>query len=314
VLRGIQFLPSTPKIPFMRYRRAYFAFTIAITLLSLGSIAVQGFNYGIDFRGGILIEARFPQPADVAGLRSAISGLNLGDASLQEFGGPREVLIRVQRQAGGEKEQQAAVERIKGALGAGVEYRRTEFVGPQVSAELFRDGIYATVAALFAIAVYVWFRFEWQFGVCALLSLIHDVVSTLGLFSLFGLEFNLTIVAAVLTVAGYSINDTVVIFDRVRENLRKYKAMPIVELFDRSNNETLSRTLITGVSTLLVLVALYFLGGEVLRGFSIALIWGILIGTYSSVCLAVPLLLYFDVSRLPGKARVGGEEAAKGSP
>lgn len=314
MFRGIQFLPSTPKLPFMRYRAVYFAFSIAVTLVSLGSVAVKQFNYGIDFEGGILMEARFPKAADLASLRSALAALNLGDVSLQEFGGPTEVLIRVQRQQGGEKAQQAAVERIKGALGAGVEHRRTEFVGPQVSAELFRDGIYATVAALLAIMVYVWFRFEWQFGVCALVSLLHDVVAVLGLFSLFGLEFNLTIVAAVLTIAGYSINDTVVIFDRVRENLRKYKTMPIVELFDRSNNETLSRTLITGVSTLLVLIALYFLGGEVLRGFSVALLFGIVFGTYSSVCLAVPLLLFFDVSRLPGKVRGREGEAAKSSP
>jgi preprotein translocase subunit SecF len=210
------------------------------------------------------------------------------------------VLIRLEQQEGDEQAQQAAVAKVKEALGPGVEYRRTEFVGPQVSEELFWDGIYAVSAAILAILVYIWFRFEWQFGLAAVIALLHDVLSTIGIFSLVGLEFNLTTVAAVLTIAGYSINDTVVVFDRVRENLRKYKSMPLRELFNLSINQTLSRTTLTSFTTLLALVALYTLGGEVIRGFSFGMIWGVVIGTYSSICLAVPLLLYLHVRRGTG--------------
>ncbi|MBL6942556.1 MAG: protein translocase subunit SecF, partial [Rhodospirillales bacterium] len=218
--------------------------------------------------------------------------------------------IRIQAQEGGEKAQQVAIDKVKGALGDGVEYRRTEFVGPKISDELFWDGIYAVSAAIFAILVYVWFRFEWQFGLGAVVALIHDVLSTIGVFSLLGLEFNLTTVAAILTIAGYSINDTVVVYDRVRENLRRYKTMPFAELLNNSINETLSRTVMTSVTTLLALLALYILGGEVLRGFSFAMIWGVLIGTYSSICLAVPVLLYMNIERRTGGNVEGADEEA----
>jgi len=180
-------------------------------------------------------------------------------------------------------------------LGEGMEYRRTELVGPKVSDELFLNGVYAVVSAILAILFYIWIRFEWQFGLGAVVALSHDVISTIGIFSLLGLEFNLSTVAAVLTIAGYSINDTVVVFDRVRENLRKYKTKPMADLLNQSANETLSRTVMTSITTLLALVALYFLGGEIIRDFAFAMIWGVIIGTYSSVCLAVPLLLRLGV-------------------
>ena len=189
------------------------------------------------------------------------------------------------------------MEKVKAALPSDVVYRRTEFVGPKVSDELFRDGVLAVIFAIIGILAYIWFRFEWQFGLGAILALTHDVLTTVGIFALTGLEFNLSTVAAILTIAGYSINDTVVVYDRVRENLRKYKTMPLYSLLNNSINETLSRTVMTSVTTLLALGALYILGGEVIRGFSFGMIWGVLIGTYSSVCIAVPLLLYLNVNR-----------------
>ena len=275
---------------------------------SLGLLGTKGLNLGIDFLGGILIEIKTDGPANVVGLRNKLSGLGLGEVSIQEFGAPDDVLIRVQRQEGGDTQQQEAVAIISQAIKADViEFRRTETVGPTVGAELIEAAIMAVLMAIGAILLYVWFRFEWQFGLGAIIALTHDVLATIGLFSLLGLEFNLASVAALLTIAGYSINDTVVIYDRVRENMRKYKKMPLTELFNKSINETLARTVMTSITTLLALLALVLLGGEVIRGFSIALIFGVLVGTYSSVALAVPTLLYLRVKR-----DSGGEEAHAG--
>lgn len=289
---GISLIPAQTRIPFVPWRHVFFALSTILITASVVLFVVRGLNYGVDFVGGILIEIRTEQSADISQLRERLSGLGLGDISLQEFGEPNDVLIRIQKQDGGEEAQQAAVETVREALGPDVDYRRVELVGPQVSEELFWDGVYAVGAALFAMLVYIWFRFEWQFGLAAVIALFHDVLSTIGIFALIDLEFNLSTVAAILTIAGYSINDTVVVFDRVREDLRKYKALPLPDLFNRAINETLSRTTITGVTTLLALFALYALGGEVIKGFSFAMIWGVVIGTYSSICLAVPLLLY----------------------
>ena len=264
---------------------------------SIGIFLAKGLNYGIDFQGGIMIEVRTENAANIGDMRGHLSSLGLGEVALQEFGAPTDVLIRVQRQEGGEKAQQNAIDKVKSVLGDKISYRRTEFVGPKVSAELFWDGVLAVSLAILAILVYIWFRFEWQFGFGAVAALTHDVASTIGIFALMGLEFNLSTVAAILTIAGYSINDTVVVYDRVRENLRKYKKMPLGELLNNSINQTLSRTVITSVTTLLALLALFFLGGAVIQDFAFAMIWGVLIGTYSSICLAVPLLLYLNVKR-----------------
>ena len=247
-----------------------------------------------------MIEIRTTQPGNLAQMRNLLSDLKLGEISLQEFGEPTDFLIRIQKQDGGEEAQQKAVEKVKASLPPDVKYRRTEFVGPKVSDELFRDGILAVIFAIIGILAYIWFRFEWQFGLGAIIALCHDVLTTVGIFSLIGLEFNLSTVAAILTIAGYSINDTVVVYDRVRENLRKYKSMPLTALLNNSINETLSRTIMTSLTTLLALGSLYILGGEVIRGFSFGMIWGVLVGTYSSVCLAVPLLLYLNVDRGTG--------------
>jgi len=264
-------------------------------------LVVLGLNFGIDFRGGTLIQVKTQGPANISVMRDAVGSLNLGDLALQEFGEEDEVLIRVERQVGDSEEQQAAVEVIKRALEdvieGDIEYRRVEFVGPQVSSELVRAGALALGLALAAMLIYIWFRFEWQFSVGAVTALVHDVILTFGFFAITGLEFNLSIVAAILTIVGYSMNDTVVVYDRVRENLRKYKKMDLKELIDLSINDTLSRTTLTSVTTMLALVALAVVGGPVIAGFVLAMIWGVVIGTYSSIFVAAPVLLYLGVRR-----------------
>ena len=297
-MKLLKLIPDNTAIDFLGRRFITFAFSGFLVVASAVLFLGQGLNLGIDFLGGILIEIETDGPAQVGELRSKLGGLGLGEVALQEFGKPDNVLIRVQRQVGGDEAQQEAVRLVKDAIGKDVvEYRRTEFVGPTVGAELKEAAIWAVLAAIGAMLLYIWFRFEWQFGIGAVVALSHDVISTIGLFSLFQLEFNLATVAAVLTIAGYSINDTVVVFDRVRENMRRYKKMPLDELFNKSINETLSRTVMTSVTTMLALIALFVFGGEVIRGFAIALIWGVLVGTYSSITLAVPLLLYLNPHR-----------------
>lgn len=296
-MRLVSLVPVGTRIDFMRFRRPAGILSLLLCLASTGLFLGKGLNYGIDFRGGILLEIRTPGPADMSGLRRSLGGLGLGEVQLQEFGRDTDVLIRIERQEGGEKGQLRAVEIAKEALGGEVSYRRTEFVGPKVGGELIEAGVTAVLLALAAMLVYIWFRFEWQFGVGAVIALLHDVVLTIGIFSLLGLEFNLSTVAAILTIAGYSINDTVVVYDRVRENLRKYKQMPLPELLNLSINGTLSRTLLTSVTTLIALGALFFVGGEVIKGFSFAMIWGVVVGTYSSVFVAVPMLVYMTLRR-----------------
>ncbi len=313
-MKLLRLVPSTPAIDFVGRRILAFIFSALLVLASMGLFATQGLNLGIDFLGGILLEVKTDGPADLSSLRSDLNGLGLGEVSLQEFGAEDDVLIRLQRQEGGEEQQQAAVAVVKQALGDRVvEYRRTETVGPTIGAELQKAALYAIVSAIIAILLYIWFRFEWQFGVGAVVALVHDVATTIGLFSLLQLDFNLATVAAVLTIAGYSINDTVVVYDRVRENMRRYKKMPLDELFNLSINGTLSRTVMTSVTTLLALVSLYVLGGEVIRGFAIALIWGVLVGTYSSVALAVPILLYLKPER-GSESEEETEEPAESTP
>ena len=316
-MRGLRLIPAGIDLSFIPKRVAFFAFSATLVAASVGLFTIKGLNYGIDFQGGIMIEVRTDQGADIGAMRSSLLELGLGEVALQEFGAPTDVLIRIQKQEGGDKAQQTAVTAVKTVLGSKIDYRRTEFVGPKVSVELFWDGVLAVTLAILAILVYIWFRFEWQFGLGAVVALTHDVISTVGIFSLLGLEFNLSTVAAVLTIAGYSINDTVVVYDRVRENLRKFKTRPLPLLLNDSINQTLSRTVITSLTTLLALLALFFLGGAVIRDFSFAMIWGVVIGTYSSICLAVPLLLYLNVAQRGSVAGGGGggvEEAAAAEP
>jgi len=297
----LKLVPDNTHFRFMHLRKGAFSFSGLLAVLSIVFLIILGLNFGIDFRGGTLIQVKTPGPANIAQMREAVSSLELGDLALQEFGEPDEVLIRVERQVGDSEEQQAAVEVIKGALeniiDGEIEYRRVEFVGPQVSSELVRAGALALGLALAAMLVYIWFRFEWQFSVGAVTALVHDVVLTFGFFAITGLEFNLSIVAAILTIVGYSMNDTVVVYDRVRENLRKYKKTDLKELIDLSINNTLSRTTLTSVTTMLALVALAVVGGPVIAGFVLAMIWGVVIGTYSSIFVAAPVLLYLGVRR-----------------
>lgn len=296
--KGIGFVPSGTSIPFVSYRMPAFIASAAAMVLSLALFFSAGLNYGIDFRGGTLVEIQTKEAvADLGQLRSKIGQLGLGDVQIQTFGAPNDVLMRVEEQPGGEKAQQEVVKKIKQALGDDVDYRRTEVVGPTVSQELKIDGTIAVVVAIMAVLFYIWLRFEWQFSLGAVAALVHDVTLTIGVFSLLQLEFGLSIIAAILTIVGYSLNDTVVVYDRIRENLRKYKKKPLEELIDLSINETLSRTVLTSVTTLIALISLYVFGGEVIRGFVFAMIWGVVIGTYSSVFVAAPLLLLFGVKR-----------------
>ena len=293
----LKLVPSTPSIKFLKYVPMAGGVSIVAVLASIALFFLVGLNLGIDFRGGILIEAQSKTAADIGSVRGDLEKLRLGDIAIQSFGTEKDVLIRVQKQEGDERAQAAAIEKITSTLGNGYEIRRTEFVGPTVGAELAEKGIMAVACALFAIMIYIWFRFEWQFSIAAFLALTHDVFTTVGLFALTGFEFNLATLAAILTIAGYSINDTVVVFDRVRENLRKYKSWDQSKILDKSLNETLSRTVMTSLTTAIALIAIILFGGAVLRDFALAMLWGVTIGTYSSIFIAVGLISRFDLKR-----------------
>ncbi|MGC6530822.1 MAG: protein translocase subunit SecF [Candidatus Puniceispirillaceae bacterium] len=306
-------VPENTKLDFQGKNKFAAVFSAFLILGSVGLFLIQGLNLGIDFKGGILLEARTGQAeADVGALRRDLGALGLGEVAIQSFGAPQDVLIRVQRQEGDEKAQIAALDKITETLGADYEVRRTEFVGPTVGAELKEKGILAVCCALMVIMVYIWFRFEWQFSIAAILALTHDILSTIGLFALTSFEFNLATVAAILTIAGYSINDTVVVFDRVRENLRRYKSYEQLEILNVSLNETLSRTVMTSVTTALALLAIIIFGGAVLRDFAIALLWGVTIGTYSSIFIAVGFLSRFDLKAAAEEADDDGQAKADG--
>lgn len=302
MFKPLHIVPAGTRIDFMRYHKITFAISVLMVIASIVLFFVRGLNYGIDFEGGILMEVRGQQTVDLGDMREKLNNLDLGEISLQQFGDAKDVLVRIPLQKVNDAAaQQAAVQKIKDTLGANWEYRRTETVGPKFGDELKSGTAWAFGLAILGIMAYVWFRYEWQFGVNALLALFHDVITTIGLFSLLRIEFNLTIVAAVLTIAGYSVNDTVVIYDRIRHDLHRYKKMPLGELINLALNTTLSRTTVTSGLTLLSVLALYIFGGEVLHGFSIALIWGIIIGTYSTICVATPLLLYMKLRPVQAK-------------
>ncbi|MGF1463872.1 MAG: protein translocase subunit SecF [Maricaulaceae bacterium] len=306
VLALVRYLPKSVGVPFVKFGPLAAGLSALLVIASITLTATLGLNFGIDFRGGTLIEAKTLEgPADLSRVRGLVDGLGLGDVQVQEFGAPDEVLIRVEAQDGegeaAETAQQGAAQAVQTALrqayGAGIEIRRVEVVGPKVSGELVRAGGLAVVLALGLMLVYILFRFDWQFSLGAVVALAHDVVLTLGVFALTRLEFNLPTLAAILTIVGYSMNDTVVVYDRVRENLRKYKRTPLREVIDGSLNDTLSRTILTSVTTLLALIALFVLGGAALQGFAFAMIWGVLVGTYSSIYVAAPFLLLTGLKR-----------------
>ncbi len=284
-------------IAFNKYYNQFNILSISLVVVSLFFLVFKGLNFGIDFKGGTLIELRSTDnKINVSTLRDNLKQMNLGDVSVKSFGNKTDFLIKFEN-----NDNQKVIEEIKlnldKSFGNNFNFRRVENVGPKVSAELLRSGVIAITVALVLMLIYIWIRFEWQFSLGAILALFHDVVVTLGLFSLLGLEINLSIIAAVLTIVGYSMNDTVVIFDRVRENLKKYADMKIFELSNVSINETLSRTLITSATTLLALLSIFFFGGEILKGFSLAMIFGVIFGTYSSIYIANPVLVRLNVSQ-----------------
>ncbi len=292
----MKLVPDVTKIPFMWLRKATFSGSIALSLVALLGFFVVGMNLGIDFKGGTLIEAQAKgETANIGDIRGRLSGLNLGDVQVQSFGSEREVLIRVSTQEGGDNAEQSAATKVQDELREDYDFRRTEVVGPTVSSELARAGTIGVAVSLFAILLYIWFRFEWQFAVGAIVSTMHDVIMTIGFFVLTGIEFNVSSIAAILTIVGYSLNDTVVVYDRVRENLRRYRKMSLPDLLDLSMNDTLSRTTMTSLTTLLALGALFVFGGEVIRSFTAAMIFGVFIGTYSSIFIAAPLLILFKL-------------------
>jgi len=297
LLRPMNLIPHDTTIDFVAKRWWGFGMTIILSFITVLSLFYNGLNLGIDFKGGILIEAKSEQVVDIASLRTKLGTLNLGEVNLQEFGSPNDILIRIQRQEGDEVEQQKAIQLVRETMGTGYDYRRVEVVGPTVGKELFTAGLMATIFAIIAIALYVAVRFEWQFGVAAFAATIHDVFVTVGLYSVLHLDFNLTAIAALLTLAGYSINDTVVVFDRIRETLRRQKSDNLRAVINASVNQTLSRTLMTAGTTLLALLPLVFMGGPTLINFSLALTWGILVGTYSSIYVAAAFLLYMPALR-----------------
>jgi len=313
MFRGFHFVPPDTKIGFVRLRTISWVVSALLTVVPLLLVWKVGLNYGIDFQGGTLMEIKTKESvADLASIRAKVHGLNLGEVQIQEFGAPDDVLIRIAAQPT-EKEQQESITKVKQVLGDDVEYRRVEVVGPTVSGELIAGGTLAVVIAMGAILLYIWFRFEWQFAVAAIASLVHDVTGTIGLYSALQLEFNLSSIAAILTIIGYSLNDKVVIFDRIRENLRKYRKMPLAELLDLSINETLSRTVLTHVTTFLAMMPFVIVGGEAIFGFALAMVWGIVIGAYSSIYVAAPLQLILGVRRDGGMTTAPAKAAKAGA-
>jgi preprotein translocase subunit SecF len=341
--RGFHVIPHDTRINFMRFHKITFAISVIMIVGSVLLIFAKGLNFGVDFAGGIAIEVRDKSgPADLPEMREKLSDAGLGEVSLQQFGEPQFALIRlphqdatpadiqavraqlearrppipadeIARRAPLEADsfaQQRAIGTVHTILGDGYEYRKEEFVGPKVGGELIQDAIIASVLALLGIMAYVWFRYEWQFAVNCIVALFHDCITTVGLFALLGLQFDLTVVAAVLTIAGFSVNDTVVIYDRIREELRRYKKMPLPELLNMSINRTLSRTIMTSGLAFLAVVAIFLFGGEALSGFSTAMMWGIVAGTYSTIFVAAPMLVYMKLRR----ERVSGEKPAEVEP
>jgi len=296
-MRLLRIVPDDTKFDFMRFRRISFPVSAMLSIAAIALYFFVGLNFGIDFKGGTLLEIREPAgPANLAKMRSTLSALDLGEVQLQQFGGPNEVLIRIAEQPGGDAAQQVAVTKVRAALGDKIEYRRVEVVGPRVSSELLSYGVIGLMLAIFCILIYLWFRFEWQFALGAMLANVHDLVLTLGFMSLAQIDFDITSIAALLTILGYSLNDTVVIYDRIREMLRRYKKMPIDQLLNASINSTLSRSIITHVTTSLALAALYIFGGQAINSFSATMLFGVvLVGTYTSIFIASPILIYLGV-------------------
>lgn len=298
-MRLLRIVPDDTRFDFMRFRRISFPVSAMLSIAAILLYFYHGLNFGIDFVGGTLMEVQTKAgAADLAKMRGTIGALHLGDFQLQQFGAPNDVLIRISEQPGGDAAQQEAVQKVRNALGSEVEYRRVEVVGPSVSTELLSYGTIGLVLAIGAILIYLWFRFEWQFALGAMIANVHDLVLTVGFMSLTHIDFDLTSIAALLTILGYSLNDTVVIYDRIREMLRRYKRMPMPDLLNASINATLSRSIVTHLTVSLSLLALLLFGGQAIRSFTATMMFGVvLVGTYTSVFIASPILIYLGVGR-----------------
>ncbi len=297
-MRLLKLVPDNTNIPFLKWRNPAVLLSILLIVASIALVAIRGLNFGVDFAGGLMMEVRFEKPVELDELRTTVNSAGAGEGSLQTFGDPRTVSVRLPLPEGDDAAVQKVVKEVQQTIRKGhpdAEFRRVETVSGKVSGELVRDGALAIALAMLGISIYIWFRFEWQFGVGALFALIHDVALTMGFFALTQLEFDLNIVAAVLTIVGYSLNDTIVVYDRIRENMRKYRKMEIADILNLSINETLSRTIVTSVSMMIALGTLVVLGGSVLFGFSVAMLLGIVVGTYSSIFVGAPLLMWLGV-------------------
>lgn len=293
----LRLFKTKPNFDFMGKRWIGFSVSLALTALSIGLVMTEGLNLGIDFTGGVLMEVRTEQVADLSVLRDTLNGQGFGEVSLQDFGDAHNIIIRIQTLAG--TDQAAVVAKVRELLATrvqgGIDFRKIDYVGPTVGRELVQDGIMAVLIAFGVIMCYVWFRFEWQYGMGAILALLHDSIMVIGFFAVTRFEFGLTATAAVLTIVGYSINDSVVIYDRIRENMRKYKKMSVSNLLNLSINDTISRTVLTASTVLLASLALALFGGEVIHGFSWAMVFGVVIGTYSSIYISAPTLIYLNI-------------------
>jgi preprotein translocase subunit SecF len=311
-MKLLRIVPDNTKFPFMSFRRICFPISALLSIASIVLFLAWGMNVGIDFKGGTLIELRAKQGvADLADMRTKANNFGFGEVELQNFGSPQEVLVRVALQSGGEQAQQVVVRKFREVFEEKYEFRRVEAVGPRVAAELVQNGTFGVLVAILAIWIYLWFRFEWQFAVGAVIATLHDIVLTIGFFALLQIQFDMTSIAAILTIMGYSLNDTVVVYDRVRELLRKYKKLPLEELLDLSINSTLSRTVITSVTTLLALIALSIFGGAAIESFAWSMLFGVIVGTYSSIFVAAPILIYLGMSNASRRKIVGDDESSE---
>ena len=302
----LRLIKKTPNLFFIEKRKIFYSISVFLALISLIALLLKGLNFGIDFKGGLLIEAKFKEDTKLETLRNKIAEVNKGDFSIQALDNSNNnYLIKVELNETIDNDQEELINLIKNTFkkqfGEQIDYRRVEYVGPTVSKELVYTGIIAIIVAIISMLIYIWFRFELPFALGAVIALVHDTVLTVGMFSLTSLEFNLSTVAAILLIIGYSMNDTVVVYDRIRENLKKFRRMEIIKLLNKSINETLSRTINTTATTILALVALYLFGGNIIKDFSLAMIWGIIIGTYSSILIATPVLLNMPIRKVKGE-------------
>lgn len=305
MLKPLRLIPDHTNIPFMSWHKAGFMIAIVLSLLSVGSLFVKQLNFGVDFTGGMIVELRLPSVPNIAELRNDFEDAGFDNLTIQEFGAPTDLLLRLPKEQSptDPDAQNALVEKLISVTGEGTEKRRVEFVGPQVGDELIQGSAIALAIAIAGIMTYIWFRFERPYAIGCVLTLIHDCLMVLGMYAITGLEFNLTSVAAVLMILGYSVNDTVVIYDYIRENRRKYKSMPWSDLIDQALNRTLSRTIMTGFTTIMALASLGLFGGDVIRGFTLAILAGVVVGTYSSIFVSAPFLLYMKPQATSAKAK-----------